>query len=509
MNLSPFRTPINPYEDDTDPENFRDFLINELRKVDHDAEYFGVLSECDEPLEDDSSHIEQSPPPEKSPSVQAHFLSDLTDWVVKDGKLLLSENGQAFAYQEDGGYYKPITNLEAYLANMLPPKTTRSLLSRNIREIAERLSWEISIRCNLDSYNSNPKLVNLQNGVFNLVTSELLEHDPSYRFTYQIHASYLEDHTKISCHAFEQFCQTSLEGNPLKRELLLEFIGYICADTNAGKCALFFKGQPNSGKSVMSTFIARLFDTELVCNIPLHQLGDRFFRAELSGKKLNAAGELAGRALRDISIFKSITGNDRIAGEFKGRDPFYFTPRCKLLFSGNTLPLTTETDATAAFANRIRVLLFNNSISPEEQDKQLPDKLWCERDSIVTLAVQAVQRLVKRNFEFSQPKDSKKFLDAFTLRGNVLEGFLEECCVLEPDARVFNTKLYSAYTAYCKRNGLEATSKQMFYELLSGIPNVYAKRVRIGTGNRQGHVGIALKKEAPNCGTLEQQASTH
>lgn len=38
--------------------------------------------------------------------------------------------------------------------------------------------------------------------------------------------------------------------------------------------------------------------------------------------------------------------NSRAAIHFTSR------PRCKLLFSGNTLPLTAETDTTAAFVNR-------------------------------------------------------------------------------------------------------------------------------------------------------------
>ena len=215
---------------------------------------------------------------------------------------------------------------------------------------------------------------------------------------------------------------------------------------------------------------------------------------------LNVAGEIAGRALRDISIFKSVTGNDRIIGEFKGRDPFSFTPRCKMLFSGNTLPLTTEADATAAFVNRIRVLLFNSSTPPEKQDK-----LWKERDSIVTLALDAVRELIERGLEFTMPEDSKQFLDSLAMRGSVIQAFIAECCVLGPDERVFNVELYATFEAFCKRNGLECLSRPKFYELLSGIPGITMKRTRIGTENRQGHVGIALKKEVPDGGTLEQQ----
>lgn len=213
---------------------------------------------------------------------------------------------------------------------------------------------------------------------------------------------------------------------------------------------------------------------------------------------------MAGKNLSDTSIFKSVTGSDCIAGEFKGEKPVYFIPRCKLLFSGNTLPLVKDVDVTTAFANRLKVLIFNNSIDPKEQDKPLLEKLWEERDSFVTLALRAAQRLAERNYEFTLPEDSKKFLDAFKLRGGVLNAFLNECCILESKARVFNTDLYAAYVFFSERNGIKKLSNQKLYDMLSGVPNVYVRRVRIGTENRQGHIGIALK-ETDASGTLEQQ----
>ena len=334
-----------------------------------------------------------------------------------------------------------------------------------------------------------------------------MPHDSRFRFTYQVNASYLQDPKYINCPTFEAFCRSSLDGDTQKRQLLLEIIGYICSDLTVGKCAFFLQGQPNSGKSIVAEFTGQMFDPSLVSNVPLHQLGDRFSRAELAGKKVNIAGEIAGRALRDISLFKSITGSDRIMGEFKGRDPFYFSPRCKLLFAGNTLPRTTEADTTAAFANRLVVLLFNQSIPPEKQDKNLLGRLCKEADSIVTLALHALQDLMERNFVFALPEDSKAFLESFVNRSNVLSGFIKERCILSPEARVFNTDLFAAFVDYCAQNGLEALSLSLFHDLLSGIPGVYAKRIRIGKENRQGHVGISLKKSESH-GTLEQQPRT-
>ena len=446
-------------------------------------------------------------PTAKSPRKRANFFSDLVEQIAKAKILLFTEDGEPFAYDEELGCYQPIPQLTAWLANFFPEITTRSLLANDLREIAQRLTWREDLRCCRDEFNRSKELVNLENGVFNLESGELLEHDPRFHFTYQVKASYLEDPEQIKCPVLEDFCRSSLDGDPKKRQLLLEMIGYICSDLTVGKCAFFLQGQPNSGKSVIAEFISRLFDPSLVSNVPLHQLGERFSRAELAGKKVNIAGEIAGRALRDISIFKSVTGGDRITGEFKGKDLFYFIPRCKLLFAGNTLPRTTEADTTAAFANRLVVLLFNQSIPPEKQDKSLLDRLCKEADSIVTLALHALQDLMERNFVFALPEDSKAFLESFVNRSNVLSGFIKERCILSPEARVFNTDLFAAFVDYCAQNGLEALSLSQFHDLLSGIPGVYAKRIRIGKENRQGHVGISLKKSESH-GTLEQQPRT-
>lgn len=492
-----------------DPSNTQSLSeeIESLRDKVYDNQYDEFLYSQGTDEDDDFPSEEEMPvvsASQKHHNSRALRLSGLAGQAIASGELLISESGQAFAYQKEQGFYKPVPKLDAYLAGLLGEDITKGLLSKDLQEIEKRLSWNEAIRCPSDGWNSNSHLVNLENGVLNIETGKLLPHDASYRFTYQIHANYIIEKTDgISCPAFEEFCQTSLEGDSKKRQLLLEFIGYICMDANDGKCALFLKGQPNSGKSVIGDFVSRLFDQELVSNIPLHQLGDRFFRAELAGKKLNVAGEISGKTLKDVSIFKSITGNDHIAGEFKGKDPFYFTPRCKLLFSGNTLPLTTETDTTTAFVNRIRVLLFNVSVPTEKQDKRLPEKLWEERSAIVTLALRTAQELTARNYAFTEPEDSRQFLEAFQTRGNILNAFLEECCILAPNARCFNTELYEVFSAFCERNGLERLKKSKFYDLLSGVPHVAAKRLRIGEENRQGHIGVSLK-ENPHYGTLER-----
>ena len=294
------------------------FLFPDWDEEDNDDECDEPQSLCDQMLEmekekerrerqglPEKKEPEPPSPTAKSPRKRANFFSDLVEQIAKSKVLLFTEDGEPFAYDEELGCYQPIPQLTAWLANFFPEITTRSLLANDLREIAQRLTWREDLRCCRDEFNRSKELVNLENGVFNLESGELLEHDPRFRFTYQVKASYLQDPEYINCPTFEAFCRSSLDGDTQKRQLLLEIIGYICSDLTVGKCAFFLQGQPNSGKSIVAEFTGQMFDPSLVSNVPLHQLGDRFSRAELAGKKVNIAGEIAGRALRDISLFKS------------------------------------------------------------------------------------------------------------------------------------------------------------------------------------------------------------
>lgn len=484
-----------------------------LQMVNSDWKSWVALHDTDyDDYDDDDDDNEPTPsstvPRSALGGKKAMALDELARDIIYATKLKVAESGQLYRYDSEQGCYHCEHNPEKMISEYLEPSGHFSRLSsKDLREIAQRLTLYPHIQCEGDSFNCYPHIINTASGLLDYIKQEVDPHSPEYLFTYAVAAEYLFDETDIYCPTFEKFCQTSLapvhmddaakvkEVIEQKRLFLLQMIGYACCDSNAGKCALFFKGEPDSGKSVMSNFITKLFRPELVSNIPLHDLSGRFNKAELFGKKLNIAGEIKGKKLTDISTFKSITGNDKIAAEFKGKDPFSFTPRCKMVFAGNALPGTTESDGTAAFTNRLMVLLFNHSVPKEEQDKELLDKLWQERNSIFTLAMQALRDLDIRDFRFSVPEESTQFVQSFTGRNNSLQNFVKECCCLSEEQRIHNVLLVAAYEEYCATNGLEVFSKQKLYEMLDGIPGVTPKKFRAGGENRWGRSGIGLKEQ--------------
>ena len=223
----------------------------------------------------------------------------------------------------------------------------------------------------------------------------------------------------------------------------------------------------------MGHVLTHLIGEDLVSSVQLDSLSGRFNRAQLANKKLNYCGEIKATKLHDIAVFKMITGGDRIEGELKGKDAFFFTPSCKLVFSGNALPGTTEADATKAFTNRLVVLLFNQSIPKEKQDKSLLEKMLGEKDSIFTLAIYSLHDLKRRNYQFTLPQESVEYIEGFSHSENSVLSFIEECCEIGNDQRAFNVDLVSAYSKFCKENGLEQYDRGKFFSMALGCGCAY------------------------------------
>lgn len=166
--------------------------------------------------------------------------------------------------------------------------------------------------------------------------------------------------------------------------------------------------------------------------------------------------EMKNTKLKDIQILKSVTGGDRISAEFKHQNIFTFNPTAKLVFAGNNLPVSEEVEATKAFMNRICLLVFSKSIPKENQDPNLSEKLWAERNVIFTRALNTLPDLLRTNFRFTVPEDTKTYLNYYESSSNSLDQFINDYCELDPEASVPAKEFKELYQAFCRANLFQA-----------------------------------------------------
>ena len=398
-----------------------------------------------------------------------------------------------YTYRSDTGCFSPVKNSEEFVYQSLTLDERKALRNRDFSDISRRLSYLHELETSADEFNADETLINFRNGIYDAKNDTLKIHSPVLPFTYSLNANYMEDE-EVYHPAFDSFCESSL-GNSQKAHLLLQILGYIFSDCTSGKCAFFLCGVSNGGKSVVLDFMEKILGPKNVSAIPLHKLGDRFNSAELFGKKANISGEIKGKKLPDITSFKKITGSDTIEAERKGKDPFSFRPRAKLVFAGNCLPKFIEDDRTDAFANRLVVLLFDKAIPKEAQDPELGEKLYAERDAIVTDAVRAYRSWLYNGRDWAMPEDSIAFINQYRSAESALSQFLADECIWGASYRIYSAPLYEHYLRWCRNNGFDPASRTVFRSELLEKPGINTGRWRDKGQNLHGYIGIALKPE--------------
>lgn len=395
-----------------------------------------------------------------------------------------------------------------------------------IKEVQERLLQDPYAQLSfLDE--GTEKYVKLKHSVFNVEKGsvESLEGDFSYFYNFD----YIRKEER-KMPIFEKYIDSVFPNeNKVKRKLLLQILGYCLSDYTKAKAAFFFIGVSNSGKSTIFELLKKVVPAQFVTAIPLYRLDNRFNLARLSEARINLCSEISEKSFIAADIFKMLTSNEMVTAEHKGAKPFEFRVQCKLLNAGNILPEIRQEDGAEAMLNRMILLLFPVSITKDKQDISLVEKLYNERNSIFSAALDELVELKNNQFGFIEPEDSARIKRQILEQSQALDAFIYDSCVRDKDAKVYLKDIYEAFKEYCEENLLALNySKIQFSQSIARYPYITQKKMRIGRGGKplSGLVGIRLKDEKEyhaqdserysgnmtsditnrNTGTLEQEA---
>ena len=206
--------------------------------------------------------------------------------------------------------------------------------------------------------------------------------------------------------------------------------------------------------------------------------------ATLRGKRLVIAGELEEGKRLSVSTLKQISSTDPITVEEKYRSPETIIPTHTLILYSNHMPRVGSTDDGTW--RRIRVVPFNTRIS-----KGIPnygEKLVNEAGpAILAWAIQGAMMFVENGYMLPLPEVVEEATEEYRQRENWLENFLEECCIMEPDARAPAGELYQTYREWAQRSGDYVRRDVEFSDAMAG-----KGFVKITPKNRKTWVGLRI-----------------
>ncbi|MGC2375379.1 MAG: phage/plasmid primase, P4 family [Solirubrobacteraceae bacterium] len=330
--------------------------------------------------------------------------------------------------------------------------------------------------------------INVTNGLLDVETRELKPHTRDHLSPVQITAAY---DPNAGCPAIEAFMQSTI---PELTALFTEIVGYILTPDNRLQRAIMLMGPGGTGKSTAANVLRALLGHENVSAVALHQLEeDRFATADLYGRLANVFADLPAHALKSSSIFKSITGGDRIRAERKHRAAFDFTPYARLIFSANDAPPTT--DSSDAFFDRWLILPFDRRHrGTSHQDHDLLAKLTRpqELSGLLNLGLDGLDRL-RQQHGFSRAANSDHAAERFRVDADSAAGFCEECANITQEARTAKTALFQSYRAWCEENNRRPLAAQRFNRRLRELHNLD----EVASKGRDYWLGIELREEEP------------
>ncbi len=302
--------------------------------------------------------------------------------------------------------------------------------------------------------------LNLKNGVLDLSTYKMHEHSPSYYCTVQLPFEYS---TSSSTPVFDRFINDITCGDKDMQLLLQEMMGYcLCTSTSAEK-AFYLHGGGCNGKSVFARILQLMVGEDNYSSASLTALNGTFGLASLVNANVNIAAENnSGRV--NSEIFKAIVSGDVVEVNRKYRDAINVKLHTKLVLLFNELP--DSTDLTYGYFRKIILIPFKKTVSKEEMDVDLINKLEKELSGIFHWAVEGLKRLRANNYQFTPCQACEDALNAYKQSLNPVASFFEESFAVEETGKVKKSEIYLAYMKYCNDNAYEVLQCQRFWKCL-------------------------------------------
>lgn len=302
-------------------------------------------------------------------------------------------------------------------------------------------------------------LVNLQDGTFEVTADkfEMREFRREDFLTYQLGFAFEED---APCPKWQKYLDEVLPDKQ-RQKVLAEYIGYVFTRLKLEKTLILY-GRGANGKSVVFDVINALLGSENVANYSLSSLSHEYHRAKLANKLLNYSSEISTRLEADI--FKRLSSGEPVEARLPYGQPFIMTRYARLLFNCNELPRDVE--HTEAFFRRYLILPFDETISEDQQDKRLAEKIIKnELSGVFNWVLKGLQRLLMQE-NFTPCEAARKAVEQYRKESDSVAMFLADESY-EPSSSFTEVKnIYQNYKFYCVDNGYKPLGRNNFTKRL-------------------------------------------
>lgn len=383
-------------------------------------------------------------------------------------------------YIFDGQIYKfaDTSVLMEFLVSILSDEEFFNLSTNNLKDAVEMFSWRFKRKIKEATINNGTILFN--NGYYDLRDQKFIKRTSDDFVTFKVDANFYPD-KKIKTPVFKNFVQNVTDGDEDLKKLLYEFLGYVLLQENNIKTFFLIGGANNSGKTTFCRLIEKLIGKEHTSHAELNKFENEINVLALTGKAVNIQYDSMATIIRNRAIlnFNTFISDDSDGG------------KC-IIEAYQPLKLQKN---DSLFWDMMTFIPFFNSVTDE--NKNLINELWAERDGIIQKAVKGARRLIENDYMFTNCSTAE--LQKITWQHNdlvVISAFIDAKCEVDRNAktRTHTSELYEAFVEYCEDHKIEYVTENEFSRTLRADYALKSFRCKNGGKNSlRGFEGICLK----------------
>lgn len=340
--------------------------------------------------------------------------------------------------------------------------------------------------------------VPVKNGIFNLFTRELTSFTPDKIFFNKLPIEY---NPSADCPNIDKFLSEIL-ADEKDREVFYEMGGFSLYNEYLFEKAFMLLGNGRNGKDKSLELIKKVIGVENCCSVPLSSIiPDSFIISEFFGKKVNIAGDIDNKDLKDTSTFKGLTGRSLVSGQRKFLRPITFQNYAKFIFACNELPMVYDT--SRGFWDRWILLEYPFTFVTKEELEQNKDKtnLKLREEGIVERIatpkelsglfnkfLDGFDRLIKLR-KFSSTRGCDEVKNTWIRRSNSFMAFCLDNLESDYESYVTKKELRKKYSDYCRKHKItpktdyviKRTLEEMF-GAVEGFKDIFGITNRVWEG---------------------------